>query len=232
MSNVSSLTVRRRSPILAGLRGGAVLVLLSAFWVVFAPTVAGGSFSYVFTAGNSMEPVFHQGDLVLLRAVERYGIGEIVAFQDPVQGAILHRIRSREGNRFITRGDNRQSDDAFQATDSDIIGHVVGHVSGVGRVLAEIQTPRNTILLTLATLLLGAAGASRKVSLRRVRWQRPNLAGLAVQDRLASIAPQRWAAPLVLGRPGGNTLANGMALLLAAGVLMGLIVVLHGPTQV
>lgn len=231
MADVSRLTVRRRSPILAGLVGGVALVLLSLFWVALAPGATGGTFSYVFTAGNSMEPVYHQGDLVILRKADAYNLGEIVAFKDPVQGLVLHRIRAREGTQWITRGDNRGTDDIFRSTNDDIVGRAVFHVPGVGRTLAGLQTPTNTVLLTVATLLIAAAGASR-TPLRRVRWTRPHLAGLAVQDRLATVMPRRWAAPLVLGSPGGNSLSAGLAVLLAVGVLLGGIAVSHGPTEV
>ena len=54
-----------------------MLVLVSLFWVALAPGATGGTFSYVFTAGNSMEPLYHQGDLVVLRQAEqRVGAGE------------------------------------------------------------------------------------------------------------------------------------------------------------
>lgn len=232
MADVSRLTVRRRSPLLAGLLGGVALVLVSLFWVALAPGATGGTFSYVFTAGNSMEPLYHQGDMVILRQADAYNIGDIVAFNDPVQGLVLHRIRAREGQLWITRGDNRGSDDIFKSRDSDIVGRAVLHVPGVGRALASLQTPRNTVILTAATLLIAAAGATRTSSLRRIRWSRPNLAGIAVQDRLAMVVPRRWAAPLVLGSPGGNTLSAGLAVMLAGGALLGAIVVSHGPDEV
>ncbi|MGE3856464.1 MAG: signal peptidase I [Dehalococcoidia bacterium] len=232
MADVSRLTIRRRSPLLAGLVGGAVLVLVSLFWVALAPGATGGTFSYVFTAGNSMEPLYHQGDLVLLRKADGYNIGDIVAFNDPVQGLVLHRIRAREGLLWVTRGDNRGSDDIFKSSDLDIVGRAVFHAPGVGRALASLQTPQNTVILTVATLLIAAAGATRVTSLRRVRWTRPSLAGLAVQDRLAMVVPRRWAAPLVLGSPGGNTLSAGLAVLLAGGALLGAIAVAHGPDEV
>jgi len=66
---------------------------------------------------------------------------------------------------------------------------------------------------------------------RRLRWQRPTLAGVAIQNRLAMAAPHRWASPLIIGSPGGNQLANVFALLLGAGVLLGLVVVTHGETS-
>ncbi|RLT34941.1 MAG: hypothetical protein DWI58_20020 [Chloroflexi bacterium] len=231
MGDLSRLTLRRPPPILTGLIAGVLLVALSLFWVVLAPTVVGGSFSYVFTAGNSMEPLYTQGDLVFLRSADRYATGDNVAFNDPVQGLILHRIREREGDRWLTRGDNRQQDDVFKATDADIVGRAVLHVPGVGRMIGSLQTPSNTILLTLATVFIAAAGASRSTSLRRVRWTRPHLAGLVAQDQLASAVPQRWAAPFVLGSPGGNTMSAAFAVLLAVGVILGTIAVSHGPTE-
>ena len=44
-----------------------VTVLLVIFWLVFAPTSLGGRAAYVIVSGISMEPLYHRGDLVVLR---------------------------------------------------------------------------------------------------------------------------------------------------------------------
>ena len=43
------------------------LVLTAAIWIAFAPIQMGGSLAYVIVNGNSMEPNFHIGDLVIVR---------------------------------------------------------------------------------------------------------------------------------------------------------------------
>lgn len=62
------------SPLLAAL----ALVLLAAVWLALAPAQFGGSAAYVIVNGNSMEPTFHRGDLVIVRAADEYKVGEIV----------------------------------------------------------------------------------------------------------------------------------------------------------
>ena len=51
-------------------------------WYFFAPPALGGSTTYVFTDGVSMEPRFHTGDLVLVRSQSSYHVGEIVAYRN------------------------------------------------------------------------------------------------------------------------------------------------------
>src|SRR6266496_2821041 len=47
---------------------GLVLAgLLVAFWALLAPSQLGGPTTFTATVGNSMEPMFHKGDLALTR---------------------------------------------------------------------------------------------------------------------------------------------------------------------
>jgi len=44
----------------------------------------------VIVNGNSMEPLFHKGDLVVLRTANEYIAGDIVAYNNPGIGNVFH----------------------------------------------------------------------------------------------------------------------------------------------
>ena len=53
----------------------------------------GGSTRYVVTNGDSMEPLFHSGDLALVRPAGQYKVGDIVAYWSTLlHTVVLHRI--------------------------------------------------------------------------------------------------------------------------------------------
>ena len=76
-----------------------LLALTVTVWVLFAPQQVGGNAAYVIIIGNSMEPAFHRGDLVIVRRAPLYQVGEAVAYRDPrLQRYIFHRILEHQGN--------------------------------------------------------------------------------------------------------------------------------------
>ncbi len=90
----------RRNALGAGLAAGLTLVLVSALWVLFAPSTLGGDFSYAIVTGDSMEPRFSTDDVVLLRRADDYAVGDVVAYRHPQLGAVLHRIVEVDGERL------------------------------------------------------------------------------------------------------------------------------------
>ena len=87
--------------------GALVALVLGSLWFYFAPASVGGSTNWVVTDGISMEPRFHAGDLVLVRAQSDYRVGQIVAYHNKqLHTIVLHRIIGRAGSRYIFKGDN------------------------------------------------------------------------------------------------------------------------------
>ncbi|TAJ19021.1 MAG: S26 family signal peptidase, partial [Dehalococcoidia bacterium] len=74
---------RRINPFHAGISGAASLLFVAALWILFAPVNLGGKFAYFFVVGNSMQPHITANDLVLLRAADRYDVGDVIGFRDP-----------------------------------------------------------------------------------------------------------------------------------------------------
>ena len=134
---------------------GFVIVL--AGWLVFAPVNIGGQTSYVILIGNSMEPDFKRGDLVLVRAMDSYSVGEIVAYDHPHIGTVFHRIIQQRDNRSILKGDNNTWNDSFEVTHEEIIGKLWFHIPVAGYYLQRLRTPG---MFTLVVTVLGIFGGT------------------------------------------------------------------------
>lgn len=195
---------RARSPLWRGLRLAIVAMVIVSAWLAFAPPRLGGNFSYVFIFGESMEPTVREGDLVLLRRHERYAVGDIIAYVDPVLGQVFHRVIGRDGATYVTQGDNRPNVDPFQPRHAEILGSQWAHIPRGGSVVRAVQEPRNTLLLLGATVVLSVSTRAARPARRR-------------RGRGRAATASR---PLAYGSLSGDLLlSGGVALLAAAGVL-------------
>ena len=103
---------------------GVIAVLAYALW----PVRLGGATSFVIVKGTSMEPRFHTGDLAIVRTEPGYQVGDIIAYRIPAGHTIsgenvIHRIVAvRPDGTFVTRGENRTSDDPWHPTAHDVVG--------------------------------------------------------------------------------------------------------------
>src|SRR4051812_17390279 len=87
----------------------AVIVALGAI-ALFA--VGTGRVHYVVTSGVSMQPTYHENDLVLVQDEDTYSVGDIVAYRSVEKGMIvLHRIVGGDPSAWTIQGDNNQSTD-------------------------------------------------------------------------------------------------------------------------
>src|ERR1043165_935939 len=100
-----------------------LLVILTAIWITFAPTMIGGQASYVMVNGISMEPGFHRGDLIILRSTSTYNVGDIATYHDAnLNTFVIHRIIAIEGDHYVFKGDNNWWIDNYQPTRAELIG--------------------------------------------------------------------------------------------------------------
>lgn len=129
-----------------------VTVLLVATWLVLAPTNLGGQTAYVIVSGTSMEPLFHRGDLVVLRQTGDYEVGDVVTYQNPDYGPVIHRIIAEDGERYVLQGDNNSWEDYYRPEESDILGKTWIHLPGIGKAIQPIRTPKG---MAIAGGLLG-----------------------------------------------------------------------------
>src|SRR5215210_4036826 len=115
-----------------------VALVLAAAWL-FLPTALGGSTTYVSTYGTSMEPRFSTGDLAVLRPAGSYEVGDVVAYRsEGLDTTVLHRIVERDGDRFVTQGDNNDFLDEDTPTADDVLGSLWFRVPQGGTALAAL----------------------------------------------------------------------------------------------
>lgn len=126
--------------------GGFVLVVL--LWIFFAPVQIGGHAFYVIINGNSMEPNFHKGDLVVLRTAQYYEVGEIVAYRYPQLGNVFHRIIGINGNLYQMKGDNNSWIDGYQPVKHEIIARYWFAIKGLGKPISVIKSPWIIAIIT------------------------------------------------------------------------------------
>ncbi len=187
------MTPRRLSTFLAG---AVALAALGIALVALAPTQIGGRTGYVVTAGTSMEPAIHAGDLVVTRAHASYEIGDVVLYRSrELDRNVLHRIVAQDGPRVVVKGDNNGYRDADHPTPDRIVGALWFRVPGVGRPLAALKRPAVFAFLVFL-LAFGALVGGRVTS--RDRRRAPNGPAAGISTGAASTVAVGAAAALAL----------------------------------
>jgi signal peptidase I len=124
------------------LRIGGLLFLVLALWVLVGPSHFGGSVSYVITQGDSMEPLFHSGDLVIVRESADYAVGDIIAADNKqLRAPVLHRIIEEREGSYVTKGDNNDFIDEYRPRHEDLMGKKWILIPGGGTFLRAVLTP-------------------------------------------------------------------------------------------
>ena len=146
------------------------LLLLVVAWDLIAPVQLGGDVSYVNVRGISMEPTLYTGDLMVMRRQDAYEVGQIVAFESDMNGAVVvHRIVEVVGDRHLLKGDNNAFLDRFTPTVDEIIGAELLTIPGGERV-ATLAAGTPTIVLQ--ALMLVVTLWVLRVSRREAQHQR------------------------------------------------------------
>jgi signal peptidase I len=155
-------------------RNAAVLLALLVFvgWFAwFRPTALGGPANYIIVSGDSMEPTYQDGDLVVLRRAPSYNTGDIVAYPMKTHfdtgRLVIHRVAGKDEDGFITQGDNRESADPWRATDADIRGAAWAHIPKLGTYLAWLRQPWHLGWLAAGIFLVGGIGTAAPGRRRR-----------------------------------------------------------------
>src|SRR5664280_1181700 len=145
-----------------------LLVPMSLGVLLLACAVATGRVGYVTTNGVSMNPVYYQGDLVVVARADSYKIGQIVAYRLPAKHlVVLHRIIGGDASGYIVKGDNNQSTDPTRPAGDQLIGRAVLHIAHGGIWFDRVTSP--TALGILAFLLLAGGGGAVQTRRRRRR---------------------------------------------------------------
>ena len=152
-------------------RGASTLAVLAGllWFAMLRPASLGGPVTYLVIRGDSMEPTYHGGDLVLVRAAGPYSIGDIVAYRVPTGeiGAghlVIHRITGGTGEAgYLLRGDNNASVDPWTPRASDVAGRSWIAIPAAGLVMATLRQPAfaGALAAAIVTAWLFARGAPR-----------------------------------------------------------------------
>ena len=140
---------------------------------IFAPLQLGGSVAYVIISGDSMEPGFRMGDLVLTRKQTEYEVGDVVVYHNPDIGSVFHRIINQEGERFTLMGDNNSWEDYYQPGYDDMIGKSWLHIPSGGKVIQFLRLPVVLALLSACPVIL-IFNASRHKPKRKSKHNHKN----------------------------------------------------------
>jgi signal peptidase I len=151
--------------------------LRSAFLIIVAVLVfaagivlVSGQAAVVITHGVSMNPVYYQGDLVIVARASTYSVGEIAAYNLPGKDEVaLHRIIGGSGEGFIFKGDNNQSVDPLRPRGDELAGRAVFHVPQGGLWLKTLTSPPILGVLAFALLASGSAAATTRHRHKRRR---------------------------------------------------------------
>ena len=145
---------RRRQAIFTALW----LALMIAIWIAFAPLQAGGRATYVIVAGQSMEPNFSFGDLVIVHEDSNYQVGEVVAYQNAdIDRYVIHRIIDENNGRFILQGDNNSWIDKYKPTRQEVLGKLWVHLPRIGTYIQKLRKP---IYMAFFAGLIGSIAAA------------------------------------------------------------------------
>jgi signal peptidase len=134
-----------------------LVVAACVFWAMFLrPQSLGGRAGYVLVSGQSMEPRYHTGDVVLVERQSSYRVGEVIAYHvpkgDPMAGAqVIHRIIGGNGVRgYVVQGDNRTAPDTWRPKDADVVGAKAVRLPQAVVVLQFLRSPLLLGLLAAA----------------------------------------------------------------------------------
>jgi signal peptidase I len=171
---------------------GCSLICVAAAWMVFAPIPLGGQVAYVMINGNSMEPIFHTGDLMIVHQVSNYQVGDIVAYLDAKLGRyVFHRIIGQHLDHYIFKGDHNTWIDSYQPTASELIGKEWIYLPQAGKAILWLRTPISLALIVgiLVFIVLALAIRSKNKHGRKKEAMHTRLSSL--KSRLAQILQSR-----------------------------------------
>jgi signal peptidase I len=131
----------------------SLTVTMIIIWVALAPVQVGGPVAYVIVNGNSMEPLYHRGDLVLTRQTDHYAVGDIVAYQHPQVGLIIHRIVAENQSLYTMKGDHNTWLDSYHPSAAEVVGKAWWQWPGAGQTLTQLRQP--AALASLTVVLAG-----------------------------------------------------------------------------
>ncbi|WP_461247224.1 signal peptidase I [Treponema sp. R6D11] len=127
------------------------------------PNLFGYKILNVVTA--SMEPTIKMGDSILIKSTNEVNVKDIITFRQG-NSYVTHRVVYKEGDQFITRGDNNSGDDKAIKTIKDVEGKYVRSLPSFLRLSSFLKTREGVIAIigipVLLILILAMLGTRNK----------------------------------------------------------------------
>ena len=133
--------LRRRDVRRGAIDVGVTVILIAAWWVLLSPVTLGGNAAFVIVHGQSMQPQYSSGDLVVARTASEYRIDDVVVFRAPDRrGYVIHRIVGGDASTgWTTRGDGNTRSDRWTVPDEAIVGREWLVIPRIARSVATVQ---------------------------------------------------------------------------------------------
>jgi len=185
--------------------------------------VGTGEVAVVTTSGVSMQPTYHQGDLVVVRASD-YGVGDVVAYRDGRGTTVLHRIIGRDGDRLRLQGDNNDWVDEARPRTSDVVGEAWFHIPRGGSALRWLSgpLPAGAMVAALGMMITRSAPEDGRRRMRTPSWTRQGTRPPTVPPPYRGVA-ERPVTPARVAVPDAGRARAGLrarTLLGTSGVLL------------
>lgn len=134
------------------------LLLIFILFLVASPLLPTKEYvsTHIVSTG-SMEPTISAGSIVFSSLkTDEINRGDIIVFESPDNPdiTIIHRVINIQGEEYITKGDNNQSEDNWEVSQFNIKGKYILHIPYLGHAVEWMKTPIGfTTLLILPTLI-------------------------------------------------------------------------------
>lgn len=126
-------------------------------WLIW-PWSLGGATSFVVVSGESMEPTYESGDLVVARNLKAHKGDVIVYAPESLGGAqVVHRIIGGDAETgWQVQGDNNDFVDPFFPSGDEVRGVVIFHIPNAGTVTMWLLNPLlwGAIILAAVVILI------------------------------------------------------------------------------
>ena len=137
---------------------GDILFILGALVLGYFlwPSSLGGCTTLTIVSGQSMEPTYYTGDLVVSRCAD-YAVGDVVVYNPPNVGSarVIHRIIDGDAESgWVIQGDNNDFVDPWTPTNERILGASTLHLPKVGLLGTVLVSPMTWISLLLVAAAL------------------------------------------------------------------------------
>ena len=124
----------------------ATALMLGLLWFVW-PQSFHGSVAYVGVNGHSMDGTYVDGDLIVVRKLASYRVGDIVTYKIPrgefgAGANVIHRIKGGTGlTGFTTQGDNKRLPDPWHPLTQDVLGKSELRIPGGAHYFLALSRP-------------------------------------------------------------------------------------------